>query len=180
VDVDTGAQAAPGGGAVIVFKQITPGRLKPDVFRQEILNELRKVETQIVKDYAKTTATWNHKPSFEHGIRFPKGSPGVFVETTDKIYGYVTYGTKPHIITAKSGGLLVFQSGYKAKTAPKVIGSTAGGAFGDTVYARVVHHPGTEAREFHETILEKWEPLFAEHMQDALDRGAQKCGHGIG
>jgi hypothetical protein len=165
---------------VIIFKTITPKRLQPDVFRQEILNELRKVEKLVLKDYQKTTATWTHKIVFESGIRFPQGSPGVYVETTDKIYGYVTYGTKPHVITAKRpGGVLAFKSGYNAKTTPRVIGSQAGGAFGETVFARSVQHPGTEAREFHETIHAKWVDLFAEHMQDALDRGAKKCGHGI-
>jgi hypothetical protein len=165
---------------MIVMKVLTPKRLQPDVFRQEILNELRKVETLIVKDYQATTATWNHKFTFEHGIKFPKGSPGVVVETDNEIYGYVTYGTKPHIITAKRpGGVLAFQSGYKAKTTPRVIGSGPGGPFGETVFARSVQHPGTEAREFHETILEKWEPLFSDHMKDALDRGAKKCGHGM-
>jgi len=167
---------------MIILKVISPKRIQPDVFRQEILNELRKVETAVLKDYRKTTATWNHKVQFDSKITFAKGSPGVIVETDDKIYGYVTYGTKAHPIVAH-GNALVFTWGgkgsYKAKTTPRVIGSQAGGPSGKTVFFKSVQHPGTEAREFHETIHEKWIDLFAEHMQDALDRGAKKCGHGM-
>ena len=163
-----------------ICKAITPRRLQPDVFRLEILNELRRVEKLILKDFQATTKTWDHKPEFASKISLPQGTPGVEVSTDDKIYGYVTKGTPPHIILPKNPrGVLVFQAGYKAKTTPRVIGSGAGGAFGETVVAHAVQHPGTEAREFDETIRDKWLPLFAEHIDAALARGAKKCGHGV-
>jgi len=43
---------------------------------------------------------------------------------------YVEYGTKPHVIMAKPGGVLAFQSG------------------GGTAFAKSVKHPGTKAQPY--------------------------------
>ena len=54
-------------------------------------------------------------------------------------YGrFVHDGTKPHIIRAKTGGVLAFP-----------------GAGGVTVFAREVHHPGTRARPFLKQALDE-------------------------
>ena len=162
-----------------VWKVITPKRLQPDAFRMEILNELRRVGAAMKHDYETTTQTWNHKPVFETKISLPQGTPGVEVSTDDEIYGYVNYGTRPHVILPKSGGPLVFRSDYTPKTAPRWIGSGAGGSSGDLVFAKAVNHPGTEARDFDKTLKEEWQPEFERAMQDAMDRAAAKCGHGV-
>lgn len=53
--------------------------------------------------------------------------------------GYVEFGTGPHEIRPKKpGGVLVFQIN------------------GTTVFARVVHHPGTRAQPFVEEAFEAW------------------------
>ena len=97
------------------------------------------------------------------------GTRVAYVFTNDEIYKFVDKGTAPHIIMAKHRMRpLVFQTGYKAKTAPGTIGSRAGGPFGPTVRALVVHHPGTEARRFTETIQKKWEKDITRAMADVV------------
>ena len=52
---------------------------------------------------------------------------------------YVTKGTRPHVITPKrAGGVLVFKVG------------------GKTVFATKVQHPGTEANDFFDKIVDDW------------------------
>jgi len=54
-------------------------------------------------------------------------------------YGvYVHYGTKPHEIHAKKGGTLAFQVGNR------------------TVFATVVHHPGTQPNPFAERAAKRF------------------------
>ncbi len=137
---------------VIETKVIKPAKLRIDEVRLELLNALGREGTAIKQEYEKTVRTWQHKPKFEQQISLAKGEAAVLVGTDDKVFGYVDLGTRPHIIVPKRAGLLRFQSGYKAKTAPGVIGSSAGGKFGSVVYSRIVHHPGTVARNFSKII----------------------------
>lgn len=54
--------------------------------------------------------------------------------------GFVTMGTRPHVITPKRpGGVLRFVSG------------------GQVVYTRRVNHPGTEANPFYDTVVNAWD-----------------------
>jgi hypothetical protein len=56
-------------------------------------------------------------------------------------------GTAPHIIEAKEGGVLAFEMG------------------GHTVFARVVHHPGTRAYGIFEQVEEEV-PLWEQKLQE--------------
>lgn len=144
--------------------------------RLALLNELRSVGKEIQNDYKATTATWKHKPEFKTQISLAGGTPSVSVSTTDKIFGYVDAGTRPHIIAPRAKRLR-FMSGFSAKTSPGVLGSGAGGASGDMVFARVVHHPGTKARGFSKIILNKWRGQFGKRMLTAMKKAAQATGH---
>ncbi len=112
----------------ILIKEIKPSRLKVDAMRLELLNAMRKVGTEVKKDYEKTTKTWKHKPKFEVSVSLKQPGPTLIVETDDEIYGYVDKGTKPHLIfagiyTGKSNKkALAFPSKFGAKTRPGVIG----------------------------------------------------------
>lgn len=117
-------------------------------------------------DYKTTTATWSHKPGFT--IEAPSDNERL-VGTDDTIYGYVEGGTRPHVITAKAGGVLAFGPGAKAKTRPRVIGSGGGSKGGATVFRPRVNHPGTDARDFSEVIAEKWEEQLPMLLQRAID-----------
>lgn len=113
---------------------------------------------------------WKHQPRF---IKRPAPSPDrqsikrqVLAqgdEYTLKIWGYVDKGTDPHLIAPKDpGGVLVFNVGYSAKTAPIANANVGTGqATGEKIVTRKpIHHPGTEGREF--------SGYFALEAQDAL------------
>ena len=164
--------------SALVYKIIKPSRLKEDALRLILLNEVRKVGTQIKADFEKTTATWDHKVVFEEQISL-SGGPQVEVYTTDKIYGYVDRGTRPHIIRPVKAKALRFQSGYKAKTMPGVIGSQGGGSFGDTVFSKGVQHPGNAPRNFSKEIEKAWTPKFKRAMEAAMSQAAKASGHAL-
>ena len=169
----------------ILIKEIKPSRLKVDAMRLELLNEMRKVATQVKKDYEKTTKTWKHKPKFDVNISLKPPGPVLIVETDDEIYRYVDKGTKPHLIfagiyTGKSDKkVLAFGSKFGAKTKPGVIGSSAGSSGGKTVLRPYVQHPGTKPRKFEEAITKIWTPKYKRQMEKAMGKAAKASGHAL-
>lgn len=128
-------------------------------------NALNQSAKAVQVDFEVTTQTWEHKPDFKI-----QSSPGErTISTTDEIYGYVTGGTKPHVITPKNAKVLVFGAPSRAKTTPGVIGSGSGSKGSQIIHTKRVHHPGTQAREFEQTIAKKWEKEFPDQMQRAID-----------
>lgn len=152
---------------------------RPGVFRQEMHATALGIMTNMLRDYEKTTRTWEHEVDFKGVVNDKPAEISVEVSTQDKIYGYVDKGTKPHIIRAKRSPRLFFKSRYRSKTTPRVINSHRGGSSGKTVVAKVVHHPGTEAREFTHTIQAKYQPKLKKEMDKAITRAAKKSGHSI-
>lgn len=108
---------------------------------------------EAVRLFERTTKDWRNKPHFTYTIRVSGGKVMLSAGTDDKIYGYVSEGTKPHFIPVGKKGFLAFQSTYHAKTTPGEFASHSGGASGPWVYTRKgVHHPGTKPRRFVEGI----------------------------
>lgn len=81
-----------------------------------------------------------------------RGKGGSFAET----------GTRPHIITPRNSKVLVFPgtSGRISQPGPSQRIATRGGGM---VFATIVHHPGTPARQWFGPALERWET----HLQQA-------------
>ena len=107
------------------------------------------------RDLLSTVRTWEHKPKFDITVTRSGNEYSVAAGTDDKIYGFVDQGTKPHDIKPKRSQYLAFSSGYRAKTRVGIIGSREGGAFGDTVIASSVHHPGFPGRMFIQRIQKR-------------------------
>lgn len=125
------------------------------------------------KDFEKTVSTWDNKPEFEIDVR-PRSYA---IITDDEVYGFVDKGTRPHKIPVGELGFLAFRGGYQAKTMPRVIQSRGGGASGDMVFTtKDIQHPGTEAREFTKTILDKWQDELPKRMKIALAGGLEAAG----
>lgn len=134
-----------------------------------VINDVMyNVAVDVRDDFEKTTATWQHQVVFA----IARVGTGYVVSTSDEVYGFVDLGTRPHRIE----GPLAFQGNYVAKTQPRVIGSSGGGASGPMVYAQGVDHPGTQARKFSETILKKWEKETPKRVQAALRTGLESVG----
>ena len=162
-------------GASVAFKFIRPRRdfrRLGEKVQEQLRQQLHADVAGMKRDFEKTTATWDHRVEFEERFREERGGLVGFVITNDEIYKFVDRGTRPHLIRAKHRMKpLTFATGYKAKTKPGAIGSGSGGASGPTVRALVVHHPGTEARRFSETIQDKWQKDLPRNMSDAVRKG---------
>jgi hypothetical protein len=132
--------------------------------QRAITGTLTQTAQDAQSDLEKTTATWKRKVTFA----ITPIPDGFQVDTNDEIWGYVDEGTPPHIIVPKHGKVLVFGPGARAKTTPRVIGSTAGARGGAPVKVRVVNHPGTEAREFSQALQEKYNDELPKRIDAAL------------
>jgi len=141
--------------------------LAVDMERAErvIQNALTGTAQDIQVDFQTTTQTWRRRPGF--AVR-EEGQYSRIIGTEDEIYGYVNYGTGPHLIRPVNARRLAFPANYQAKTSPGNIGSSGGGSSGPTVYANAVMHPGTAARKFDEAIADKWEKLWPAILERAL------------
>jgi hypothetical protein len=140
----------------------------PDKIMRALENALTGAALDVKVDLQVTTRTWSekNKPTF----KITKKRLGRTIYTYSKIYSYVDEGTPPHTIKAKTPGKpLAFRVPYKAKTAPRVIASKTGGVGAEWKSAYEVEHPGTEAREFTDTIQEKWERELPKITQRAID-----------
>lgn len=80
-------------------------------------------------------------------------------------------GTKPHVIAARPGGSLVFNSAYSPATQVRAIATTPAQAGGNTVHAKSVKHPGVDAREVHKVIADKHRAAFIEDIKSAILKG---------
>lgn len=138
----------------------------PQGLARAVANALDGAAKGALEDFRVTTATWQHQPDF--AIDTPSEDRRV-VGTDDEIYGYVSGGTKPHIIVAHGKALVFPGGGFRPKSRPRYIGSNKGSKGGAVIFRPVVHHPGTEARKFDEAIAEKWQKQLPVVMQRAID-----------
>ncbi len=120
---------------------------------------MKKMEKMALGFYSMSVKTWEHQPRFittagaTHTIFFLE------IGSDSPIFHWVDKGTPSHLIVPVQASILAFQGGYTAKTVPWMFGSGQGGPFGDTVFAKVVWHPGIEPRRFTEQVFNiiKWE-----------------------
>lgn len=165
--------------------QVSAPKLDKDGVRVELLRGLRESGKSVVKVFETTIASWEgDKPKFEPQISLTEADgAGLDIGLTGPALGiqkwfWLDEGTPPHTISAKPGGRLAFQSGYKAKTVPGLIGSGPGGPSGGTVFAQSVEHPGTEAREWSKAIAKAVKPIFKDDMRAALAAGLKRARKG--
>lgn len=140
---------------IIAAKFGGKGKLLDSAKLQAAANKaLDKVAKDIQSDYKSTWQSFKTvRPTAD--ITTPKeGQRDIRVK--NKIYGYLDFGTRPHIIRARRARFLFFaRSGFRAKTTPRVLGSSAGARGTRDTFAKQVRHPGTRPRLFTETIFEK-------------------------
>lgn len=158
---------------MVAMRAITPKRRNHLVavgrtITQSMDRELDRLARGVLADFHRVTATWSHRVAFKVE-KFKRGfARGRRVYTDDKIFKYVEFGTRPHVIVPRRAKLLRFQTDYQAKTKPGRLTSGPGGARGPTVFARAVSHPGTEGRHFRKTIKKKWEPRVTRRLRGAV------------
>lgn len=161
---------------VILVKAIKATKLKEDVFRLELLNELRKTGTAVKRDFERTTRTWKgDKPKFESAVSLSRadGGPTLLVEPTGgkgaKKWGWLDKGTKVRYATMTSN--------FSPKTRPGSLDSGAGRG-GVAFINKKRPRPGIKARGWSVLITNSWRRPMKQRMQKALARAAKKSGHG--
>lgn len=161
----------------MALKPIIPKKAVTNANKQmnALLTAINEETAQIEKDFQKTTRTWKTRVVFRiiKARRVGNALEGAS-GTENVIYGYVTRGTRPHIIRPRRARSLRFKSGYSAKTRGGLVGSATGGAFGATVYAQIVHHPGNEGREFEETIAGFHQKSFERRVQESIEKATKE------
>ena len=127
----------------------------------------------------KVVLAWDHKVRFEVKRKIEPGYRIVKILATgphESLWLWVDQGTKAHVIKAKTAPYLRFRTGYSARTARVARANVGTGqATGGWVQTEEVNHPGTEAREFSQDILDKLKPPLHERVQDAVTRGYAKA-----
>jgi hypothetical protein len=147
--------------------------LADEVFTSSINQVLQLIDS----DFQATIAAWKQGPVFTIDAAQIDGNDYVgSVWTDNEIYGYVNNGTSPHDIRPVKAKKLHFLSGYAPKTYRRVLGSQQGGPYGADVFASAVHHPGSEARQFDQVIVEKRQSDFEAIINAALSQAASKAG----
>ena len=166
---------------MIVMKSIKPAKLREKDMRLAMLNSMRRTGTKIKKDFEKTTDTWERKPKFDILISLTGPGPVVLVDTDDQVYNWVSKGTKgPYMIPKAGPGLLAFRPGYHLKTVPNVLGSRAGGAYGEKIIIhKQVEHPGIKARNFDKMVQKIWDKKFKREMEATMREVAKASGPAI-
>lgn len=127
-----------------------------DKLGKAVENALNGVALDVQADFGTTTQTWNHQP----GFNIQKKTGERIVSTDDKIYGFVSRGTRVR--------RALMSPDFRPKTRNRYIGSDQG-AGRVLVVRRTLNRPGISAREFDVAIREKWEKEFPKILQRAID-----------
>lgn len=138
---------------------------------------MRTLQTRSAPDvqrlFRQTVNGWRDKPNFLQKFTDTPSrlSAEIWPSNSNKagkIYNLVNAGAPPHHIAPRKKKILRFQPGYSSATRPRVLSSRAFTRSGEYVVRTGVNHPGFEAREFDQTIVEQYADTFYEDIQDAV------------
>jgi hypothetical protein len=140
---------------------------KADRFRAIVQTVLAQEAKAVKREYEITVKTWKRKPVF---TITNKGGGRYDVKTDSKIYGYVDYGTRPHIIRPRRAkALRFFGVGFVSKTVPGKLYPRAGRAASSGLqFRQFVRHPGFPGRGFTEMIAKRSRARLKRELQKAL------------
>ena len=162
----------------ITMKVTTP---KQKFGNKKWLDEIARTQRQtsvprLRKLFEKTVFGWSRKPSFGWAQRRTADEMSITMYPTGQhaeIWNLVSEGSPAHDIRPRKGGLLSFRPGYRSATRPGTLMSRRAYRSGKQVAAKIVHHPGFEARNFPEMIAEEYENPYIDEMQDAINKVAK-------
>jgi len=186
----------------VYFEPIVAPEFREGVIRLYILNEARKIATEIKKDFDRTVKTWTGKPPFIKHVGFTTSKLTIEVTTEDENYRRVVEGTSgvPRVArgyeatsqltstargerliraTSSRGARALTLIPYEAKTTPGKIDASQGGVVegAPIIFRRYALEAGKiKPRHFDEMIQEVWDDKISERLQQALDAAADKTG----
>lgn len=160
---------------VVRLKPIVPkDRVDLGKLDKEINNAVKRTLEVGAGYFKRTTSTWR-TVSVAFTIDGPHNGRGS-VGTDNDIYGFVTRGTRAHLITPVRSKFLVFGEGkYSPVTRPGVLGSRrvgtglrGAGGVARPIFAKRVRHPGTKARGFEELVANKLQRVLETNVTAAI------------
>ena len=159
----------------------------PKANRAKLIQAARDFCMEIVKpQFEQAVAGWQgEKPLWE--VVVTSNQYGIYANVRPKQpnskgalkFLWTDEGTQAHVIRPKPGnkrGLLSFNLNYQAGSVPGVRGSTPASATGPRVFAKEVHHPGTEARGWTALIRDNAAGVYPRYMQSIFDEIAHSMG----
>lgn len=164
----------------LFVKSIRPVPIRPERIRLEILNALRKEGTVQKKLLRQTIVHWTgSKPTFTAEISFTGGDAALLVGPIGDTMGvkkwvWTDEGTPPHIIRPRRKSSLRFRTGYKSGSKPGTFVTGRGSYSGGWVSAKIVHHPGTKARNWSLLVIKERGLPFKKAMTAAVKAGIRK------
>ena len=164
---------------MIQIKAILPKKFNSAVFEKELSVEAEKISKDQQKDFELTTKTWSKPVKFERTVSSEPTRIVIFVGTDNKIYAYISKGTKRHYVAPVRAKALRFPKVYKAKSMPGVLASGGGGSSGGFAFSKGHFVSGIKARKYDKLMKKIWEKKVQTRMQAALSRAAKKSNHAI-
>ena len=123
------------------------------------------VDRKLRRDFHSTIRTWRRKPKFITTMRRGSGKIIGRIETSNKIYKFVSGGTRVRYATMTPD--------FRPKTQSGFIGSRAGRG-GVMLISRARPRPGIRARKFDELIYRKNKRKFSSHMRPYIRRALRR------
>ena len=166
----------------VTLTPILPDKFKEGAVRLYILNEVRKIRTQVKKDVERTFATWDKKPKVH--TKSPSLAGGVIdisVYVKDEIYTLISEGQPSQVkVLSPDKKAFKFPGTFSAKTVPGVIDAKSGSS-GPPIFSRkkIITTGPIKARKFDETITRLWETKLPEMLQEGFERAADISGHAM-
>ena len=152
------------------FQAIIPQQnLNWNNVNSKLVDGMDRYTKLVLKEFQETTQTWDNKPSFDRLVTTNGFKVVGEVSTSNKIYRYVSNGTRRHFVAPRRANALRFRSQYTAKSAPGRIPSRSGGASGNFVFSRGHYVNGIEARKFDTQIKKDTEQRFKDYMLNAFE-----------
>lgn len=169
----------------VQFRAILPRPLQVQAMLNKLVNEMTKIGKDMVKDFDKTTRTWEgEKPEFVARILVnPPNAPNLntfprnlTIEVAPKDNGsvgarnwfFLNYGTKVrHAVMSKD---------FKPKTTVGLLSSKKGR--GRMVFvSKKIKLPGIKPRKWNIALRRKWDTEFANRMRKVMYPVVVVSGH---
>ena len=155
-------------------------RFKPHIpkdqfksFEKEFNRRKPAIEKKMRSYGYRTIKGWKSRVGFKVSTRLTRGSIRTTAEPTGPfawLWDMLDAGTKKHIIRPVKAKALRFQGGkYTPKTQPGGQYGGPGTSSGGTVYAQVVHHPGTKPRRFRQEWIRWAREWYPDEIQSIVN-----------
>lgn len=171
---------------VAKFKAIKPHPLNDDAMSKLLRDASKEFSKLCIEDREEVVTGWTgDKPKWKVRYWANQYQIGFEVYPTDPDsegalkWLWLDLGTKAHEIRAKNAPTLAFPTIYKAGSTPNSLNTRRKSSGGPMAFAPVVHHPGTEARNWSKLLAKSEEPEFAETIAPWMEHVARASGHSM-